>query len=66
MLITKGKGGQPLYARLWGSGFLPRAHQGVQFLPRRRPVLYLEQSRRASATAARRQLLDRLRELHQR
>ena len=22
---------QPLYSRLWGSGFLPSEHQGVQF-----------------------------------
>ena len=26
-----GKTGQPLYDRLWGSGFLPSKHQGVKF-----------------------------------
>jgi hypothetical protein len=43
VLITKGKqGGQPLYARLWGNGFLPSQHQGVQFRAGKNPVLYLE------------------------
>ena len=41
VLITKGKGGQPLYARLWGNGFLPSQHQGVQFRAGKDPVLYL-------------------------
>jgi len=41
VLVTKNKGGQPLYARLWGSGFLPARHQGVQFRPGRDPVLFL-------------------------
>jgi hypothetical protein len=41
VLITKGKGGQPLYARLWGNGFLPSQHQGVQFRAGNDPVLYL-------------------------
>ena len=31
VLITPGKVDQPLYSRLWGSGFLPSRHQGVQF-----------------------------------
>ncbi|MGI9544820.1 MAG: DUF1501 domain-containing protein, partial [Cyclobacteriaceae bacterium] len=31
VLITKTNGGQPLYARLWGNGFLPSQHQGVRF-----------------------------------
>ncbi len=43
VLITKGKqGGQPLYARLWGNGFLPSEHQGVQFRAGKNPVLYLK------------------------
>ena len=41
VLITKGKGGQPLYSRLWGNGFLPSQHQGVQFRAGKDPVLYL-------------------------
>ena len=33
---------QPLYARLWGSGFLPSNHQGVKFRAGNDPVLYLK------------------------
>ncbi|HUG66477.1 MAG TPA: DUF1501 domain-containing protein [Pirellulaceae bacterium] len=33
--------GQALFARLWGSGFLPSKHQGVQFRSGKDPVLYL-------------------------
>lgn len=33
--------GQALFSRLWGSGFLPSRHQGVQFRGGRDPVLYL-------------------------
>lgn len=36
-----GGGGQPLYDRLWGSGFLPSHHQGVQFRAGKDAVLYL-------------------------
>ncbi len=64
VLITKGKGGQPLYSRLWGSGFLPAEHQGVQFRAGREPVLYLNNPGGISS-ASRRQMLDRLRELHE-
>lgn len=32
---------QPLYDRLWGSGFLPSVHQGVKFRGTGDPVLYL-------------------------
>src|SRR4026207_311865 len=41
VLITPGKVDQPLYARLWGSGFLPPEHQGVQFRSGKDAVLYL-------------------------
>ncbi|MEO0532165.1 MAG: DUF1501 domain-containing protein [Planctomycetota bacterium] len=41
VLVTKDKKGQPLYARLWGSGFLPSQHQGVQFRAGADAVLYL-------------------------
>ena len=41
VLVTKDKMGQPLYARLWGNGFLPSRHQGVQFRAGKDPVLYL-------------------------
>lgn len=41
VLITKDRYGQPLYSRLWGSGFLPSQHQGIQFRSGKDPVLYL-------------------------
>ena len=62
-LLTKGKGGQPLYSRLWGSGFLPSEHQGVQFRPGADPVLYLNNPDGVDAQS-RRMLLDRVGELH--
>ena len=64
VLITKDKGGQPLGAHLWGSGFLPTRHQGVLFRAAKDPVLYLGNPPGISS-ANRRQLLDRLKELHQ-
>lgn len=64
VLITKDKGGQPLYARLWGNGFLPSLHQGVQFRSGQDPVLYLNNPDGISESS-RRKMLDRLRELHQ-
>lgn len=33
------KGGQPLYDRLWGSGFLPSKYQGIKFRNQGDPVL---------------------------
>ena len=39
--MTSGSQGQPLYDRLWGSGFLPSRHQGVKFRRSGDPVLYL-------------------------
>jgi hypothetical protein len=42
VMISSGKeSDQPLYTRLWGSGFLPSEHQGVQFRGTGDPVLYL-------------------------
>ncbi|MBX2840692.1 MAG: DUF1501 domain-containing protein [Flammeovirgaceae bacterium] len=41
VLVSKNAGGQPLYARLWGNGFLPSKHQGVQFRSGKDPVLFL-------------------------
>ncbi len=40
-LISKNSRGQPLNASLWGNGFLPTEHQGVQFRSGKDPVLYL-------------------------
>ena len=39
--MLSGDGGQPLYDRLWGPGFLPSKHQGVRFRSGKDPVLYL-------------------------
>ncbi|MDA7921525.1 DUF1501 domain-containing protein [Verrucomicrobiales bacterium] len=41
MISVGKKPGQALYARLWGSGFLPSQYQGVQFRSGNDPVLYL-------------------------
>ena len=44
VLISRGSGrrfDQPLYDRLWGSGFLPSKYQGVKFRSDGDPVLYL-------------------------
>ena len=64
VMISNNGQGQPLYARLWGSGFLPSEHQGVQFRGGQDPVLYLSNPAGIS-DQARRKLLDRLQELHQ-
>ena len=39
--MVSGAGGQPLYDRLWGSGFLPTKFQGVKFRSVGDPVLFL-------------------------
>jgi hypothetical protein len=41
VMVSKNGNGQPLYARLWGNGFLSSRHQGVQFRAGKDPVLYL-------------------------
>jgi len=44
VMISQGTGrpgDQPLYDRLWGSGFLPSRYQGVKFQSSGDPVLYL-------------------------
>jgi hypothetical protein len=63
VLISKDRIDQPLYARLWGSAFLPSVHQGVQFRGGAEPVLYLRDPAPLPAGARRRQL-ERLAELH--
>jgi hypothetical protein len=55
---------QPLYDRLWGSGFLPAQHQGVKFRNSGDPVLYLSNPQGMSA-ATRRATLDDLNSLNQ-
>jgi hypothetical protein len=44
VMISQGSGNktdQPIFSRLWGSGFLPSQHQGVRFRAGDDPVLYL-------------------------
>lgn len=59
VLVTKDRTEQGLYARLWGNGFLPSQHQGVQFRAGKEPVLYLQNPDGISGEA-RRKLLDKL------
>jgi len=55
---------QPLYDRLWGSGFLPSKHQGVKFRNKGDAVLYLSNPAGVDADS-RRSTLDRLAALNQ-
>jgi hypothetical protein len=44
VMISQGSGNktdQPIFSRLWGSGFLPSEHQGVRFRAGVNPILYL-------------------------
>lgn len=62
VLTSKGTGrpdDQPLYDRLWGSGFLPTQHQGVKFRNTGDPVLYLSNPAGVNA-GIRREMLDEL------
>ncbi len=63
VMVSKNGGGQPLYSRLWGSGFLDSRHQGVNFLPGKDPVLYLSNPEGVSRES-RRAMLDKLGELN--
>jgi hypothetical protein len=55
---------QPLYDRLWGSGFLPSKHQGVKFRNQGDAVLFLSNPPGITAQV-RRSTLDRLGALNQ-
>ncbi len=56
VLVSQGQGGQPLYARLWGSGFLDSRYQGVQFRGGKDAVLYLSNPEGVSASRREAQL----------
>ena len=62
--MTSGDSGQPLYDRLWGSGFLPTEHSAVRFRRSGDPVLYLSNPAGVSPTL-RRRMLDDLAKLNQ-
>lgn len=64
VMVTRNKGGQPLVARLWGSGFLPARHQGVRFRSGKEPVLYLNNPAGIDRSS-RKRMLDALEQLHQ-
>jgi hypothetical protein len=66
-LLSNGTGNpndQPLYDRLWSSGFLPTTHQGIKFRAGGDPVLFLSNPAGLDATA-RRRMLDDLAKLNQ-
>src|SRR6266536_3503792 len=68
VLTSKGTGrpdDQPLYDRLWGSGFLPTQHQGVKFRNGGDPVLWLSNPPGVDRDT-RRETLDELGALNQR
>jgi hypothetical protein len=64
VLISSSLSKQPLYDRLWGSGFLPTRHQGVKLRSAADPVLHLS-TPDGCTPAQRRAMLDELRELNQ-
>jgi uncharacterized protein (DUF1501 family) len=66
VMLSQGTGknpGQPLFARLWGNGFLPSNHQGVKLRPGANPVLYLANPPGVTRDS-RRELLNDLAELN--
>ena len=64
VLLSRGRNGdQPIYSRLWGTGFLPSVHQGVQFRSGSDPVLYLSDPE-GLASEGRREMLDHLADLN--
>ncbi|MBL8848763.1 MAG: DUF1501 domain-containing protein [Planctomycetaceae bacterium] len=61
--MVSGTGDQPLYDRLWGSGFLPSRYQGVKLRSSGDPVPFLSNPAGIDPMA-RRQMLDGLAELN--
>jgi hypothetical protein len=56
--------GQPLYGRLWGSGFMPSNHQGVALRSQGDPILFLSNPSGMNSQL-RRRMLDSLNRLNQ-
>ena len=68
VLISQGSGNpndQPLFGRLWGSGFLPSVHQGVKLRSTGDPVLYLSDPPGIDR-ASRRRILDAVQAINRR
>lgn len=63
VLTTANKGGQPLYSRLWGSGFLDSRYQGVRFRSGKDAVFYLSNPD-GVCQSRRRAQLDRIAQLN--
>jgi Protein of unknown function (DUF1501) len=66
VMISQGSGNktdQPIFSRLWGSGFLPSQHQGVRFRSGSDPVLYLSNPPGIDREG-RREMLDGVEELN--
>lgn len=61
--MVSGSGDQPLYDRLWGSGFLPTRYSGVKFRSQGDPVLFLSNPPGFDGSL-RRGFLDDLQELN--
>ena len=61
--VNGGFGGQALYSRLWGAGFLSNRHQGVSLRSTGDPVLYLSNPAGMS-DSMRRKMLDELSRLN--
>ncbi|MFP6858517.1 MAG: DUF1501 domain-containing protein [Roseibacillus sp.] len=62
VMLSQGNGknpGQPIFSRLWGSGFLPSVHQGVLMRSGGDPLLYLNDPSGLDRST-RRQMLDDL------
>jgi len=56
--VGKGRSDQPLYDRLWGSGFIPTQHQGVKLRNTGDPVVYLSDPEGVDRTSRRDMLND--------
>ena len=61
VMLSQGKGknpGQPIFSRLWGSGFIPSSHQGVQLRGGGTPILYLDDPKGIDRKSRRKMLDD--------
>ncbi len=66
VMISQGSGNktdQPIFSRLWGSGFLPSEHQGVRFRAGANPILYLSNPEGIDGET-RREMLDGVSQLN--
>lgn len=67
VMISQGSGNktdQPIFSRLWGSGFIPTEHQGVRFRSGDDPVLYLSNPPGVDP-ATRRRMIDGIDQLNE-